>query len=307
MFRRHSGILSVAMCYILVGSSYPIAKEAMDTIPTWTFAFITFVIGFLILLPLTLTSDKTNWLRISFKNWFAICVQSMFGAVLYTVFLLYGLASTSAIAASLITSAVPAVVLILSILFLKEKMRINTLFSVLLAVITVVMMTLPSSQSGGNNTFGGLILLSFSTLSTAVAVVAAKLIPSSMKPLTLAAGVCLTGAIFSVPMTLHELNNFNLSSITLHQSIVMIYYGVFVWALPYIFFFYGISRISAASAGMCMALIPIESMLASVMIYKEPVKLTDMVAMLFIIISIVLSELNLGRIYQKKNVGVLSK
>lgn len=307
MFKKRAGILSVALCYILVGSSYPIAKEAMDSIPTWTFTFITFVIGFLVLLPLTLTSDKTNWFRIDLKNWLAISIQSMFGAVLYTVFLLYGLSSTSAISASVITSAAPAVVLVLSVIFLKEKMHINTLLSVVLAVVSVVLMTLPSSQSGSVNTFSGLVFLSLSTLSTAIVVVAAKLISSSMKPLTLAAGVCLTGAIFSIPMTLHELSSFNLSSITLHQSIIMVYYGIFVWALPYIFFFYGISRVSAPSAGMCVALIPVASMLASVMIYGDRVKNTDLIAMAIIIISILLSEFNLSTLFQRKRISGVSE
>lgn len=40
------GYLNVLMCYLLVGISYPIAAESMNSIPVWTFIAITFAIGF---------------------------------------------------------------------------------------------------------------------------------------------------------------------------------------------------------------------------------------------------------------------
>ena len=300
MFKKISGLLSVIMCFILVGSSYPIAKEAMDSIPTWTFTCISFAIGFVFLLPFTLFRERTNWLSISLKDWLIISVLALLGAVLYTVFLLYGLPTTTAISASVITSATPAAVLLISVIFFKEKLKINSSISVVLAIISVVVMTLPGSQGSSNNTLIGLLFLSLSTLSNAINIIVANKVTTSLKPLTMAAGVCLTGAIFSLPMAIHEGQSFDLSTITQGQAGILLYYGVFVWALAYMFFFKGIGHISAASAGMCVALTPVASMVCSALFFGETVKHTDLIATIIIIFSVIFSEVDLFKIFRKK-------
>lgn len=300
MFTKISGLLSVIMCFILVGSSYPIAKEAMDSIPTWTFTCISFAVGFVFLLPFTLFREKTNWFKISLKNWMIVSVLALLGAVLYTVFLLYGLPTTTATSASVITSATPAVVLLISVLFFKEKLKISSSISVILAIISVVVMTLPGSQGGSNNTLIGLSFLSLSTLSNAINIIVANKVSTSLKPLTMAAGVCLTGTIFSLPMALHEGQSFDISSITRGQAGILLYYGVFVWALAYMFFFRGIGHVSAASAGMCVALTPVASMACSALFFGDTVKHTDLVATIIIIFSVIFSEIDLFKILRKK-------
>lgn len=299
MFKKLSGLMSVALCFILVGSSYPIAKEAMDSIPTWTFTCITFLIGFLFLLPLTLIKDKTNWFRISLKDWLIVSVLSMLGAVLYTVFLLYGLPSTTALTASVITSAAPAVVLLITVLFFREKMKLNSAISVILAVTSVVIMTLPDGQDNGHNTLIGLAFLTLSTIANALNIIVANKVTTSLKPLSMAAGVCLTGTIFSLPLSLNELQHYQLSGITHGQMGTMLYYGVFVWALPYIFFFKGVSKISAASAGMCVALIPVASMLTAVIFFGDSIKHRDLMATIIIILSVILSETDFRKFFKK--------
>lgn len=299
MSERIQGLIYVALCYMLVGSSYPIAKEAMDSIPTWTFTCITFLVAIAFLFPVSIGYEKTRWLSVSKKDWLFVSIISLLGAVLYTVFLLYGIPSTSAVSASVISSATPAVVLMLSILIFKDKFRINIGISVGLAVISVVVMTLSGTAEAGSNTMGGVIFLCLSTLSNALNILFANKLKTSLKPLSLATGVCITGAIFSLPMCLMELKSYNLSLISAHQVGIIIYYGAFVWALPYLFFFLGVNKISASSAGMCVALMPIASLVASVVIYGDTVRLSDAVATLVIIFSVVFSEINVKGIFRK--------
>lgn len=291
MIQQLAGLLSVAMCFILVGSSYPIAQEAMNSIPTWTFTLITFIIGFLFLLPLSLKSEKTNWFAISKRDWLIVCVLSLLGAVLYTVFLLYGLPSTTAVTASVVTSASPAVVLLLSVVFFREKLKVNAVISVALAVISVIIMTLPSAQGASGNSMTGLVFLCLSTLANSLNIIIANKMAPGIKPMTMAAGVCLTGAIFSIPMSVHELQSFSLSQISGHDMGIMVYYGIFVWALPYFLFFKGINKISATSAGMCVALTPVASMLCAVIGFGQSISHTDLIATAVIILSVFASEM----------------
>ena len=295
MLNRPSGVMCVAICYILVGISYPVAKEATESIPTWTFTFITFLTGLVALFPLSLLIDKTRWLSVSLRDWAAIGIQALFGAVLYTVFLLYGLPDTSAVAASVITSVAPAFVLIFSAIFLKEKMTVKSGFAVLLAILSVIIMTVPSAGTTGHTSLSGLVFLALSTLSTASVIIFAKRLSSELKPVTLATGVCLAGTVLSFPLSLTESAAFHLSAVTGHQAITMIYYGLFVWALPYVFFFYGIWKVRASTAGMTVALIPVSAMLAGALFFGDKVTITDVTATVLIVSSIVITELNFRR------------
>lgn len=291
MFRKHSGVICVAMCYILVGISYPVAKEAMESIPTWTFTFLTFLIGLAALFPLTLLLDKTNWLRIPLRDWAAVSVQALFGAVLFTVFLLYGLPSTTAVAASVITSVAPAVVLVLSALFLKEKMKVTSLIAVFLAVVSVIIMTVPAAGGAtGHNSATGLLFLALSTLSTSAVIIFAQKLSSQLKPLTMAAGVCLIGAALSLPLALPEMRQVNFTLLMQGHILTLIYYGVCVWALPYVFFFYGIWRVPASTAGMTVALVPVASLLTSAALFGEHISSTDLVAAILIVTSLMIAE-----------------
>ncbi|MDO6409905.1 DMT family transporter [Pantoea phytobeneficialis] len=295
MLRKHSGVLCVAMCYILFGISYPVAKQAMDSIPTWTFTFITFLIGLAALFPLSLMIDKTRWLAVSLRDWAAIGVQALFGAVLYTVFLLYGLPDTSAVAASVITSVAPAFVLIFSVIFLREKLTLKSGFAVLLAVLSVIVMTVPTTGNDGHSNAYGLFFLALSTLSTALVIIFAKKLSSQLPPVTMATGVCLVGAVLSFPLSLTEGGDFHLLAISQSQAITLVYYGLFVWALPYVFFFHGIWKVRASTAGMTVALVPVAAMLAGALFFGERLTITDVAATTLIVASIVIAEVNLKR------------
>lgn len=291
------GLSCVGMCYFLVGSSYPIAKNAMNNIPTWSFMFITFLIATLFLFPFSIYIDKTNWLKIGFRSWCELSILSLLGAVLYTYFLLYGMEGTSAVTASVITSSAPILVLIFSIFFLKERSSIHKVISILLAILSVLVMTLPDQiNQGKNSSFIGLILISLSTLSNALNIVYSKKISSHLKNLTLATGVCFMGCLSSLPLSFTEINYIKVD--VLYENIfIFLYYGVFVWAIPYMLFFKGINYISASSAGMCVALIPFSAMISSFFIFDYSLKTTDLIATLLIILSIIISEFR----YSRKN------
>ena len=294
------GLIYVALCFVLVGSSYPIAQQAMEEVPTWTFTSITFAIGFLFLLPITIKSEKTNWFKISMKDWGIVAILSLLGAVLYTVFLLYGLPSTSATTASVITSAAPAFVVVISTLFFREKLTFSVALSVILAIVSVVVISLPSGENSGSTTALGLIFLLLSTLSNALNIVLAGKLQCSLKPMSMAAGVCLTGLVFSIPMTISELQTYSISSLTGNNIAIMIYYGVFVWAVPYMFFFKGVTKISSASAGICVSVVPVASMITAALFYDQSVTSVGLFATAIIILSIILSEVDITKFFKKR-------
>ncbi|MCG6344294.1 DMT family transporter [Vibrio fluvialis] len=286
------GYLSVLMCYLLVGISYPIAAESMNSIPVWTFIAITFAIGFVFLYIIGRATKAPAIFSLSLKTWAIISLQSLLGAVLYTAFLLYGFEYSNAISASIFTSIAPAVVLALSYFFLKEKLSSRKGIAILFAIAGVLVLTLPSSDTSGSTSFYGIILLALSTLSTSCCVIAAKKYDVELPALTMATGVCFTGMIFTAPlMFLLESKDIELSLLfDSKNTLTMIYYGILVWAVPYFCFFSGVTKIPASATGMAFAIIPVASTFFSIIFFDQSLTLTDGIALLMVTGSIVLSE-----------------
>lgn len=290
------GYIYVLLCYALVGVSYPVAKDAMTQIPIWLFTSITFAIGFIVLYPMVRIIDKVALSKIGVRAWVAISAQSLLGAVLYTVFLLYGFAYATAIAAAVFTSLAPAVVLLLSSMFLGEALSLRKLLAIAMAVGGVLILTLPSADSSGQSTALGIVLLLLSTLCIAGAVIAANKLDVALPPLTMAAGVCITGAIFALPMAISQGLTFDWHQLTLGNDAVMVYYGVLVWAAPYVFFFMGVTRIPASATGMAFAVIPLAATFFSILFYSEHLHLTDGIALLLVTLSIFAAESQKGAV-----------
>lgn len=115
------GYLFVIVCQVIVGSSYPIAKAAIDTIPAWILACVTLAIASIILLPIASIVEKTKWTKFGLVNWYKVGVQSLCACVLYTVFLFFALSHASATVAGIFNGLSPALVFILAPFLVKER------------------------------------------------------------------------------------------------------------------------------------------------------------------------------------------
>ena len=228
--------------------------------------------------------------RLGLRAWVAIGIQALLGAVLYTVFLLYGFASATAIVASVFSSLAPAAVLSLASLLLKERLSLRKLGAIALAIAGVLVLTLPGAEGGGETSLAGLVFLLLSTLSTAAAVIAAKKIDVDLPPATLAAGVCLAGTLLTLPMAVDQGLAFDWRQLGTVNIGVMVYYGALVWAVPYLLYFKGVPLIPASATGMAIAVVPIAASFFSILFYGEQLHLTDCLALVLVTLSIIAAE-----------------
>src|SRR3546814_16476285 len=75
----------------------------------------------------------------------AAAVLAFFGAFLFTVLILEGVARTSALDAALITSTIPAATLLLSALLLRERLTLRRAGAVVLATAGIAVIALPDA------------------------------------------------------------------------------------------------------------------------------------------------------------------
>ncbi|QKZ04239.1 DMT family transporter [Pseudomonas eucalypticola] len=289
----NKGYVYVLICYALIGVSYPIAKNVMDQIPTWFFTCATMGIGALLLLPFSLKFDRGVLANLSFRDWVTICIQSLLGSVLYTIFLLYGMTSSTAVMASIFTSITPVFVVILSAVFLGEALSLRKLAAIAMAIAGVMLLTMPTSDASGANTGIGVLLLLLSSLSSGFYVIAAKKLNVSMPPATTAFGVCATGTIFTFPMAIAESRTIDFAAImTVGNATTVLVYALFSWAIASWLFFAGVTRIPASATGMAFAVTPLTATFFSTVFLGESLSVYSCTALVMVVASIFLVESN---------------
>ena len=136
---------------LLVGSNVGVGKSIVAFIPVSLFALLRFVIAIAVLWPLLRPSKMK---RVQRGEWGNLFLQALFGTFMFTLLMLNGVQRTSAVAAGVITSTIPAVVALFSWFFLKERPNGRALVSIALAIIGVVVINVAQNAHGANSTNG---------------------------------------------------------------------------------------------------------------------------------------------------------
>lgn len=287
------GYAYIIFSFTILGVGVPISKDAVAVVPVWLFTAITLAIGCAMMLPLASLIDRVRWRRVSRESYAKMALQAFIAGILYTTFLLYGLQNATAVAAGIINSITPALVLVLSVILFKERLTARKCVAILLAAAAVALMSTSATVQGGVQTnLLGAVLVLFSVLSLAVFLVFAKRLATELAPTTLTAGLLALAFLMSLPMALVDARTFSWSAITIKCWYEIVYYGIAVWALPFWTTFLGISRVPASAAGMATALTPVAAIATAIAFYGERLTWQAGVALLLVIVSIAVAEVH---------------
>jgi len=282
--------LQLALAMILVGSSVVVGKILTVSVPVFLASGMSLLVALFILLPLMLRENngipklKTGDLRMMF-------LQALLGTFLYRIFLLYGLRYTGAIESGIITSTEPAVVAILSLIFLKEKLGLNKILGITLSVGGIMVMNLIGNQNGfaiTNMALIGSILVFGSVIGEAMFTILAKPVSKTITPLITSTMVTLFGFLMFLPFGLYEMSNFNIFQMSIIEIATTAYYGVFVTAIAFMLWFNGLKKVEASVAGMFTGFIPVSAVLLSYLILGEEVGTSHILGGFLILLSILI-------------------
>lgn len=226
------------------------------------------------------------------------------GTFLYRVFLLYGLRFTSAGESGVILSTIPAVITLLSWIFLKEKIRSNTVWWIFFSIPGIIVFNFTTSSTDISLSYRlfGNILVFFAVLGESLFTFLRKKLSPVPSPLVSTFIVSFYGFMLALPLALYEQYHFSLSSLTYKHYFAILYYGAFVTVLSFSLWFAGVSKVSASTAGAYYGIFPISVFLLSYFILGEPIYFKHIVALLLIISSIIL----LSKQYTVKDIQITS-
>lgn len=128
--------LQLTLAMIIVGSSVVVGKLIVVSVPVFLASGLRFGIASIVLVPLLIKLEGIP--SLCRKDLFILFLQALTGVFGFSICLLYGLKFTGAAESGIITSTTPAVIGLISFIFLKEKLGRNNILGIVLAVLGII-------------------------------------------------------------------------------------------------------------------------------------------------------------------------
>jgi len=262
-------VLALIIANIIWGAASPIFKFSLENIPPFTLAFIRFFFAGLIFIPLTIG----KWQKLTIKQWFELFLLAFFGITINISFYFLGLKATESINAPIIASSGPIIIYILSVIFLKERLRPKKTMGMLLGLIGVMIIIFsPIFLDGKQFVMGeitGNLLIFVATMGAVFQAIFGRGIMKKINAYQASLITFFFGAISFFPFFINELKNWSFTSLNANGWLGIIFGVVFSSAIGYSLFYYGLSKIEAGDAGIYTYIDPVTAVLIAIPLLGE--------------------------------------
>ncbi len=218
-------------------------------------------------------------------DWIMIFFQAVFGIFLFRMFLLFGVRLTSTAEAGILTGTTPAITAVMAYLILKERLSISTVAGVSGAVAGIVLLqgdSLLSLRFSGRHLLGNALILCAAVSESTFNIIARKQkatgssnTATPVHPMVQTLLVSAVALSLSAVPALAERPFAALLSLGLRDWLALIWYGLVVTALAFAFFYSGARRCDAYTIAAFSGMMPLISMLLSVVLLRERINLVQ--------------------------------
>jgi drug/metabolite transporter (DMT)-like permease len=222
-------------------------------------------------------------------------LQAFFGIFLFRLFLLTGLNHTSSVEAGILTGATPAITAILATAILKEAPDRRKVSGILLTVSGVLLIQGVLRAGAGfapDHLLGNALVLCAAASESAFNILsrisAAQEKREPVHPLVQTALVSAIALALSIVPALRESPVHRLAAIGAREWLALAWYGVFVTALAFVFWYAGIRRSSAFTAAAFSGMMPFSSLILSVLVLGEQADMRQWLGGLLVVLGMFL-------------------
>ena len=260
------GMLLAAMS--LAGSSVVVGKMLVATVPVFVATFGSLLVAFVCMIPLMY--GRFGELRtLTAREWLYLCLQGLCGIVLFRVFTLYGLHMTGAVQAGIITGATPAVLAVLSLLLLGERLSGRMAAGIVLAALGCMVVNVFALGGEGKDNLLGSLLVGAAVVCEALFTIFRKRICHSVSATTNTAVLIFCSLLMlAVPAAIEAATM--TEWLSPEALLAIVYYGVFATVLAYLLWTAAVGRVSGATAGAATAAMPASSVILAALLLGEP-------------------------------------
>jgi len=273
------GCLALSMS--LVGSYVALSKPLVAAIPVMLLAWMRFGIGALAMV---------RWLPrpageapLSPRTRRLLFLESFFGNVLFSVGMLYGVSMTSAVSAGVIMAAIPAVIALMSRVFLGERITGRTQAAIACAATGIALLAWTRAEaspgaSAARPWLGNLLVFGAVLCEAAYAVIG-KTLTGALGPRRITALINLWGLALVTPFGLWQAMSFDFTSVPPHAWALLVFYALAASVWTVWLWMTGLRHVPASQAGVFTMMLPVSTALVGVLALGETLSAAQAIAL----------------------------
>ena len=291
---------SLALSMSLVGSYVALSKPLVMVFPVFLLAWLRFGIGGLAM---------TTWLRkpsdepaMAPRTRALLFLESFLGNFLFSVCMLFGVSLTTAVAAGVVMSSIPAVVAILSRIFLQERIGLRTSAAIALAAIGIGLFSMQKPEGAGQvyaqahrwglplSTWGNLLVFA-AVVCEASYVVIGKRLTEGLSPKRISAIINLWGFALVTPLGVWTAWHFDFQAVSPPIWLLLVFYGLAASVWTVWLWMTGLKTVPASRAGVFTVMLPLSAAAIGVLFMGEHLTPTQFLAFSIALIGLILATL----------------
>ncbi|MEH7073336.1 DMT family transporter [Neobacillus drentensis] len=272
---------------IFWGISFVSTKAVLGKLDPYSLLVVRFGIGSLFLLLLLLMQRKR--LLVSIKYIPHLMILGILGVFVHQILQATALLTINASSAGWLISFSPIFTVILSILFLHEKLSLSKALGMVLAITGVLIVT--TTRMGQSFQFSiniGFLLMMLSTLNWAVYSVLLKSLKIPYSPLLITFYMSLIGLILTTPLIIRNKGWVSLSLLNYSEWAHLLFLGVFVSGIAYWYWGKALEVLEASKVSMFLYMEPVATLITAVLLLDEKVFLISVAGGIIIIIGVII-------------------
>lgn len=259
------GCLMLSMS--MVGAYVALTKPLAAALPIFLLAWLRFGIGAVAML---------RWMKkpadekpLSPQSRRLVFLESFLGNFLFTICMITGVSMTSAVSAGVIMSAIPAVVALMSWIFLKEKITPRVWGAVACGALGIGMLSFAKNTHGAGEAHGqyvwlGNLLVFCAVLCEASYAVIGKKLTAVLTPKRISAIINLWGLLLMTPMGLYTALRFDFGAVSANIWLLLVFYALAASVWSVWLWMTGLKVVPAGRAGVFTVMLPVSAALVGV-------------------------------------------
>jgi drug/metabolite transporter (DMT)-like permease len=274
----------------LVGSYIGLSKLLVAAIPVFLLAWMRFGVA---------AVAMAHWVRrapgeppLSAHDRTLLFFESLIGNFLFSICMLYGVAATSALAAGVVMSAIPAAVALLSRVILGEHVRPRVWLAIACAAGGVALLAVARHGDASTGTaapWWGYALLLCAVLCEAFYVVIGKRLTAQVSPRRISALINLWGLALVTPLGLWQALRFDFATVAPGLWSLLVFYALAASMWSVWLWMRGLMSVPATQAGVFAVLLPVSAALVGVVVLGEAFTATHAAAMVLALAGLLLA------------------
>jgi drug/metabolite transporter (DMT)-like permease len=251
-----------------------LSKPLVAAIPVFLLAWLRFGIGGLAMV---------HWLRkpaneppLAPRTKKLLFLESFLGNFLFSICMLFGVSLTSAVSAGVIMAAIPAVVALLSWVFLRERIAPRVWVAVACAAIGIALLALaqPGSHGGAGQATGdwawlGNLLVFGAVVCEASYAVIGKTLTGALGPKRITSLINLWGFLLITPLGLYAALSFDFRSVQPSVWLLLLFYSLAASVWTVWLWMTGLKSVPASQGGVFTVMLPVSAALVGVLVLGE--------------------------------------